>query len=250
MIKHPGTGVFLFLFAELIAKGAVTIEEQLEFVKANWRYLAIGFAVLLVCGGGYLWYHNAQAAQQSRLIAAAASSVHAEPTKASVSASSSKPAQAFVYVAGAVRHPGLYPIRKQMRWADVVQSAGGLSKDADVSGINLAKIAKDQENLTVPTKGASSAAPPTGAATTQSTNVGTTATGAATSGSTTATIDLNSATLEQLQTISGVGPKRAQDIIDYRDQHGGFKKVEELKEISGIGDKIFADIQPKVSVGP
>lgn len=226
------------------------IEEQFEFIKANWRYLAIGLAVMLVCGGGYLWYHNQQAAQQSKLIAAAATSSHAS-VKASSHASTAKSEQAYVYVAGAVRHPGLYPIRAQMHWADVVQNAGGLSKDADVSGINLAKIAKDQENLTVPTKGASSAAPPASSSTAAATTAATTSNAGATStSSAVASIDLNSATAEQLQTISGVGPKRAQDIIDYRDQHGGFKKVAELKDISGIGDKIFADIEPKVTVGP
>jgi competence protein ComEA len=225
------------------------IEEQFEFIKANWRYLAIGLAVMLVCGGGYLWYHNQQNAQQSKLIAAAATSRH-ETVKASSHVTTAKSEQAYVYVAGAVRHPGLYLIRRQMRWADVVQSAGGLSKDADVSGINLAKIAKDQENLTVPTKGASSAAPPAGSSAAAATTAATSSGGAVNASSAAATIDLNSATTEQLQTISGVGPKRAQDIIDYRNQHGGFKKVDELKDISGIGDKIFADIAPKVMVGP
>jgi competence protein ComEA len=233
--------VFLRLLAELIVKGAVMIEERLEFIKTNWRYFAIGLLMLLVCGGGYYWYHQQQVVQEKQLIAAATRSSHRQ-SKTAVSSSSSALERAFVYVAGAVRHPGLYPISRQMRWADVVQSAGGLSKDADVSSINLAKIAKDQENLTVPTKGASSAPVATGSAPVAATS------SAASSGST--MIDLNSATPEQLQTISGVGPKRAQDIIDYRDQHGGFKKVAELKEISGIGDKIFADIEPKVTVGP
>lgn len=220
--------------------------DKLEFLRTNWRYLAIGSAVLLVCGGAFFWFHTQQEARQTQIVASAARqqsiAVSKPAEKKSVASSSDK---GYVYIAGAVQHPGLYPIQRQMRWADVVQSAGGLAKDADVSNVNLAKIAKDQENLTVPVRGASNAA-----AVSSTGTVATTTSGGTTAASSGSLIDLNAATLTQLQTISGVGPKRAQDILDYRDAHGGFKKVDELKEISGIGDKIFADIQPKVTVGP
>ncbi|HAJ55828.1 MAG TPA: transporter, partial [Lactobacillus sp.] len=156
-------------------------------------------------------------------------------SRSSGSASSrSRPSQGFVHLKGAVLRPGIYPVRENTRWEEVVKAAGGLTANADMQQVNLAKIASDQESLHVPEKGETVAAP---AATATS---GVASSGEAkTQASSGGVVDLNKADATQLQTISGIGPKKAADIINYRDSHGGFKEIAELKEVPGIGDKTF-----------
>ncbi|WP_230678520.1 helix-hairpin-helix domain-containing protein [Lacticaseibacillus zhaodongensis] len=226
------------------------MEEKLDWLKENWRVAAV-VAIGIVIVGLYFWHGPAAGAGASSISSSSFSSESTASKKQESSGSnsnSSSRSSGYVYIAGAVKHPGLYHVDAGTRWADVVQAAGGLTKDAEVSSVNLAKVAKDQENLAIPVHGAQNAAPP--ATSTAATTSGSATTGAAVASGSPALIDLNSATPEQLQTISGVGPKRAQDIIDYRDQKGGYKAVADLKNVSGIGDKIFADIQPHVTVGP
>lgn len=214
-----------------------------EYVLAYWQYGALAFLALTAA---IVWLTAARKPAEST-VSVADSSVYTSSSSAVSGSTSanSKPSSGYVYVSGAVKHPGLYHVGPTTRWADVVQAAGGLTKDANPGQVNLAQIAHDEENMAVPVRGETVAtvAPVSGSG--QTTAAG----GASASGSSNQ-INLNTATVTDLQTISGIGPKRAQDIIDYRDQHGGFKTVDELKEISGIGDKIFADLAPSVTVGP
>lgn len=222
--------------------------EKLEWLRDYWRYVVVGL-VMLAIGGGWYWQQQ-QAATQT---AVALQKKTREAASASLSARKRETAQAkssqaggYVYIAGAVSHPGLYHVDGRTRWADVVQAAGGLTKDADVAQVNLAKVAKDEENLAIPVRGASQTVPMT-----TPVNGGTgqrVATAASASGN--AIVNLNTATADQLETISGIGPKRAADIIAYRDAHGGFKAATELKQVSGIGDKIYASVAPHITVGP
>jgi competence protein ComEA len=145
----------------------------------------------------------------------------------------------FVHVAGAVRHPGVYTLRGGARVADAVERAGGARPSADLSAVNLASKLEDGRQVLVPRKagggGSASAAPTTPSA----------------AGATTAPaqpIDLNTATLEQLDTLDGVGPATAQKIIDYRTEHGGFGSVDELGQVPGIGDKRLAALRDHVRV--
>ncbi|KRL85553.1 ComE operon protein 1 [Lacticaseibacillus pantheris DSM 15945 = JCM 12539 = NBRC 106106] len=219
-----------------------------QLLRDYWQYAAMGVLAILVFGV-WAWAQlvgHTQAAKpvQASVSLTTTSSNHSS-SGISTPASTSTGSAGYVYISGAVRHPGLYHVRTTTRWADVVQAAGGLTDDADSRQVNLARYARDQENLSIPAKG-EQAVSTTGDVAVVS--------GSGNGGSTNADavgkqIDLNAATLADLQTISGVGPKRAQDIIDYRDQHGGFKSVDELKDISGIGDKIFADLEPHLMVG-
>ncbi|WDF81631.1 helix-hairpin-helix domain-containing protein [Lacticaseibacillus pabuli] len=222
----------------------------MELLKDYWRYVLIGTGAVVLLGGWY-GYHTVQVrSEQNRLALQASQAKQTPPKKTASSAATSSGKGGYVYIAGAVKHPGLYHIDGQTRWADVVQAAGGLTKDADGGAVNLAKVARDEENLAIPTRGASNASQTVAAGTATAGSAGVTAaSGSATAGAG-AQVNLNSATVDQLQTISGVGPKRAQDILAYRDEHGGFKKVADLKEVSGIGDKMFANIEPHVTVGP
>jgi competence protein ComEA len=125
----------------------------------------------------------------------------------------------FVNVVGAVRRPGLYRLKDGSRVADAVTRAGGPTPKAQIELLNLAARIADGEQIVVPRRGVAGPA------------------AAAASGGAVATgpVHLNSATLEQLDALPGVGPVTAQKILDYRQQHGAFGSVDELDAIVGIG---------------
>jgi len=154
-----------------------------------------------------------------------------------------------VHVAGAVRRPGVYRLPADARVDDAVRRAGGPRGRADQSAVNLAAKLEDGRQVLVPERaavGAGVAAAPGAPA-----GGGATATGGAASaaaGAAGAQINLNTATLEQLDTLDGVGPGIAQRILDHRRQHGGFSRVEELGEVPGIGAKRLATLTPLVTV--
>ena len=141
------------------------------------------------------------------------------PVGAAPGASARPPALLVVDVVGAVRQPGLYRLRKGSRIADAVARAGGATPNADIAAVNVAAPLADGVQIVVPRRGGVSAAAP-------STGVG---------GAASAPVDLNTATLEQLDALPGVGPVTAQKILDYRQQHGPFTAVAQLDAISGIG---------------
>jgi competence protein ComEA len=154
------------------------------------------------------------------------------PLRPARSAAPSKPAQVYVDVVGAVRRPGLYRIGAGARVADAVAHAGGPTRKADLQLLNLAALVADGEQVVVPRRGAAAvpASPSTPGA-------------AAAAGP----VHLNSATLEQLDALPGVGPVTAQKIIDYRTQHGGFDSVDALDAVPGIGPARLADLRPLVA---
>jgi competence protein ComEA len=151
-----------------------------------------------------------------------------------------------VYVAGAVRRPGVYRLNAGARADDALRLAGGPRPRADLTAVNLAAKLEDGRQILVPERVRAPSAGG-GAAAGASTGGGAAATGGA-GAAPAAPINLNTATLEQLDTLDGVGPGIAQRIIDYRDQHGGFQRVDELGEVPGIGEKRLATLRPLVTV--
>ena len=133
----------------------------------------------------------------------------------------------WVDVAGAVRRPGLYKVPAGSRLAVALERAGGVSHRGDEAGVNLASPLHDGQQVIVPVRGAASAAAGGGAAS-----------GGASGGSA-GPISLSQATEAQLESLDGIGPALAGRILEYRQQHGGFRSLDELKEVSGIGDKRF-----------
>jgi competence protein ComEA len=144
----------------------------------------------------------------------------AVPPPVRVAAPAAKPAAAtiFVNVVGAVRRPGLYRLRDGARVANAVSRAGGVTRHAQLELVNLAARVSDGEQIVVPRRSAGGAAAGTG--------------GAVAPGG---PVHLNSATLEQLDGLPGIGPVTAQRILDYRQQHGAFGSVDELDAVPGIG---------------
>ncbi|WP_404820604.1 helix-hairpin-helix domain-containing protein [Streptomyces malaysiensis] len=153
-----------------------------------------------------------------------------------------------VDVTGKVRSPGLRKLPTGARVADALEAAGGARPGADLSGLNRARPLVDGEQIVVgaprsgPPSGPGAAADPAVGAPTAPNGPNAPAGPGAPGGS----ISLNSATTEQLDTLPGVGPVLAQHIIDYRTQHGGFRSIDELREVNGIGERRFADLRPLV----
>jgi len=142
----------------------------------------------------------------------------------------------WVHVVGAVREPGLYLVAAGSRVVDAVMAAGGLLENADQCGINLARPLSDGEQLIVPTK-------PEGE-TTSACQVTSSSGG---NGGASGPVSLSRADITALDSLPGIGPTLAQRIIDWRTTHGGFTSVDQLAEVSGIGDKLFAQLQPLVT---
>jgi competence protein ComEA len=156
--------------------------------------------------------------------APASSAIRMEPRQAAV---------ALIHVAGAVRSPGVYRLRQGERVQDAVRRAGGPRAGADLNAINLAAKVADGQQVVVPRHGA------TGPAAVDA---------AAPGGPGQPPVSLNSATAEQLDTLDGVGPATASKILDWRRQHGGFRSVDDLGEIPGIGPKRLAALRAKVQL--
>lgn len=145
----------------------------------------------------------------------------------------------LVHVIGAVASPGLVKLPQGARVADAIAAAGGLRGDADPAELNLASLVSDGSQVVIGTTSA-----PRG----ELREGSTAAVGVGTVAAAGAVVDLNTATLAQLDTIPGVGPVMAQAILDYRTKRGRFTKVEELQEVDGIGAKTYAQIAPHVRV--
>ncbi|MEV0020330.1 ComEA family DNA-binding protein [Streptomyces tendae] len=140
-----------------------------------------------------------------------------------------------VDVGGKVRKPGIHSLPAGSRVADALRAAGGVRPGTKTDGLNRARFLVDGEQVIV---GAPAPAPRPGAGPAPSGPTG--AAGPA------APVSLNTATTDQLDTLPGVGPVLAQHIIDYRTQHGGFRSVDELREVNGIGERRFADLRDLV----
>lgn len=160
-----------------------------------------------------------------------------------------------VHVAGAVRRPGVYRLPAGARVDDALRRAGGASAGADLTAVNLAARLEDGRQVLVPVRAVAGAAGGgaavgggAGGAAGGGGGAGAGAGGGGGGGAPAAPINLNTATLEQLDTLDGVGPGIAQRILDYRRQHGGFRRVEELGEVPGIGAKRLATLTPLVTV--
>ena len=145
----------------------------------------------------------------------------------------------IVDVEGAVNKPGVYRLLATARVYDAIQHAGGLAEQADTSAINQAQKLHDQSQVFVPDKNNSSTAANTAQTTAANTDNSTTDT---------KTINLNTADVTELQNLPGVGPKKAELIIQYRQEKGSFSKIEDLTEVQGIGEKTFAKIKSQLTV--
>jgi competence protein ComEA len=180
-------------------------------------YGAIAVALLLV---GARWVRAADGGGPDGGVASAATEGPGESFQLDRSGDT------VVHVAGAVDRPGVYRLPAGSRVTDAIERAGGPTADAAPDGINLAAPLADGQQVVVPVK----------------------AEAGASAGATDGPISLGTATVEELDTIEGIGPVTAQQIVDFRDQQGGVSSIDDLDEISGIGpvtmEALRAGLQP------
>lgn len=206
-----------------------------EWIEDHVSWKVIGMALVIVavvafCGGNL---YQEWRAEGEGLTLVKEEAVAGEEAAASASEETAASGEVVVHVAGAVSAPGVYTLPADSRVDDAVRAAGATA-DADLSQLNLAQKLADGQKITVPAAG-ETPAPADNAAPSDSSQSD-------------ALININTATQEELETLPSIGEVRAQAIIAYREEHGGFRTTDELMEVSGIGEKIFADIAPHITV--
>lgn len=137
----------------------------------------------------------------------------------------------IVEIKGAVKKPDVYTLQEGSIVKDLIDKAGGLNDDANISNINRAKKLQNHELVIVYTNDEVETSPSINTVDNKE-----------------SLININTATIEELKKISGIGDIKAQSIIDYRDKNGGFKNIDEIKNIDGIGDKTFEKIKSQITL--
>ncbi len=221
----PNLEEIVFLARDKLADSGLVIEGR--------QALAIALLLVLVIFGSVVLYLRAQ---PKPVTISKTESKPESKSKEKQSRDDNKDEKLYcVHVAGSVINPGVYRLKEGSRVIDAVNVAGGGSESADTGALNLAAKVFDGQKIYVPKKGE---APPPGEVLQ---GIGT---GLETGGK----INLNTATLEQLDSLPGVGQVTAAKIIEYRNKHGSFKRVDELKEIDGIGSKKFDQVKDRICV--
>ncbi len=204
--------------------------------------LLVGWAVL----GTLAWKPWQQGDTQNRqLVAASAATVRAASAQVSESRLASQ-AKVTIYVVGEVKRPGLYHLPLDSRLVDAIRAAGGATAKADLQAINLAAIAEDGTEIVVPSIGESSGAGTVSAA--ASLSIATPAKSRGKKLPNGVKIPLNQAAVVTLETLPGIGVKKAQAIVAYRRAHGLFTSLEQLSAVKGIGPKLLAKVLPYLTL--
>ncbi len=201
-----------------------------NFVEQNKKVLSIGLLILGVVIAYYL-YQVDDLGKGNNLNDEWVEEIPMENEKDEVP--SIEEEKIVVDVKGAVYNPGVYECQSGDRVKDVIERAGGLLENADKNKVNLAMKLEDEMVLYFSVVGEESSDVPLQAMTTEKDD---------------GKVNLNKATQTELLTLTGIGPSKADAIIEYREQNGPFKAVEEIMEISGIGEKTFEKLKNQISV--
>jgi competence protein ComEA len=199
----------------------------------------ITVAVAFVAGGIYfLSQQGEDPADTEDIFSVTAKEAEMEQ---SVNESAAEPEIIKVDVKGAVKSPGIFTAQAGDRVIDLISAAGSFTEKADTDKVNFAQIIEDQMVIYVPEIGEEDKG------NLENLQVGTSG-DAVTKGASEGLVNLNTATQEELQTLTGIGPSKANAILEYRETVGKFKEVDELKQVTGIGDKTFERLRDSISV--
>jgi competence protein ComEA len=204
---------------------------------------SIAALVVVALVAGFIWYRLGAGGGSSTSTTRPAATTSARGDTAGTNSTraaggAKRGERVTVHVAGAVTKPGVYELAPGTRVIDAVEAAGGGAPDSDLNRLNLAAKVTDGQKVLVQRVGEAAAPAP-------GTPDGTAGSGGA---DPSGLVDLNTATQAQLEALPGIGPTLAQAIIAERERRGGFRSVNELRDVRGIGDKRFADLKNKVTV--
>lgn len=200
-------------------------KEKWESWSLSAKAAVIGGILLILVGVGGLLPKKEEAVEE---IEAVVTTVMAEKTEVSTT----QETVIFVDVKGAVKNPGVYQIKSGDRVKDALEAAGGLTAEADSQKVNLAQRVEDQMVIVVPKVGEEAKEIPAGATSKEEAKEG--------------KVNINTATVEELKTLKGVGEKKAEAIIEYRKKNGSFQTKEDLMKVRGIGKKLFESFQERI----
>lgn len=202
----------------------------------DWMYehkIYLIFAVIIAFVTGYYFLEERKSSSEINVEDIVPTEINEEEE----SAQPPKTESLVVDIKGQVKMPGVYSSSQEERVIDVVQRAGGLTENADESKVNFAEHVQDAMVIYIPAKGEEGSIPQ--GMTSNPTDAGVNKQGK---------INLNKADENELQNLPGIGPSKAAAIIEYRVTNGPFKSVEDLKNISGIGDKTFDKLKDLITV--
>ena len=200
-------------------------KEKWESWSLAIKSAVIGGVLLLLVGVRGLLPKKEEAVEESEAVV---TTVMAEKTEESTTLE----AVIFVDIKGEVKKPGVYQMKVGDRVKDAIDAAGGLTEEADSQKVNLAKRLEDQMVIVVPKVGEEAGEIPEGETRKEATKEG--------------KVNINTATVEELKTLKGVGEKKAEAIIEYRKKNGSFQTKEDLMKVRGIGKKLFESFQERI----
>ena len=200
-------------------------KEKWESWSLSAKAALIGGILLILVGMGSLFSKKEESVEETEVVV---TTVLAEKTEVSTT----QETVIFVDIKGAVKNPGVYQMKVGDRVKDALDAAGGLTAEADSQKVNLAQRVEDQMVIVVPKVGEEAEAIPAGATSKEVSKEG--------------KVNINTATVEELKTLKGVGEKKAEAIIEYRKKNGSFKTKEDLMKVRGIGKKLFESFEERI----
>ena len=200
-------------------------KEKWESWSLSAKAALIGGILLILVGMGSLFSKKEESVEETTVVEM---TVLAEKTEVSTT----QETVIFVDIKGAVKNPGVYQMKVGDRVKDALDAAGGLTEEADSQKVNLAKRLEDQMVIVVPKVGEEA----------EEISAGVTSKEEAKEGK----VNINTATVEELKTLKGVGEKKAEAIIEYRKKNGSFKTKEDLMKVRGIGKKLFESFEERI----
>ena len=200
-------------------------KEKWESWSLSAKAAVIGGILLILVGVGGLFSKKEESVEGTTVVE---TTMLAEKTEVSTT----QETVIFVDIKGAVKKPGVYQMKVGDRVKDAIDAAGGLTAEADSQKVNLAQRVEDQMVIVVPKVGEEAEAIPAGATSKEASKEG--------------KVNINTATVEELKTLKGVGEKKAEAIIEYRKKNGSFKTKEDLMKVRGIGKKLFESFEERI----
>ena len=200
-------------------------KEKWESWSLSAKAAVIGGILLILVGVGGLFFKKEESVEETTVVEM---TMLAEKTEVSTT----QETVIFVDIKGAVKNPGVYQMKVGDRVKDALDAAGGLTDEADSQKVNLAKRLEDQMVIVVPKVGEEAEEIPAGATSKEEAKEG--------------KVNINTATVEELKTLKGVGENKAEAIIEYRKKNGSFQTKEDLMKVRGIGKKLFESFQERI----